>query len=63
MMNYLRDNNLIENDIKLKYKNFCKDKELEDLCFSEKLMCLQYTLENFKVTKEQIMILIESMGD
>ena len=63
MINYLRNNNLIENDIKLKYKNFCKDKELEDLCLSEKLMCLQYTLENFKVTKEQIMILIESMGD
>ena len=62
MMTYLKDNNLIENDIKNKYKIFCK-KDLEDLCFSEKLMCLQYTLENFKVTKEQIMILIESMGE
>ena len=63
MLNYLKENNLIENDIRFKYKNFCDGKELEDLCLSEKLICLQYTLENFKVTKEQIMILIESMGD
>ena len=63
MLNYLKENNLIENDIRFKYKNFCDGKELEDLCLSEKLICLQYTLENFKVTKEQIIILIESMGD
>ena len=61
MLEYLKENNLIENNIKFKYKNFCKNKDLEDLCLSEKLICLQYTLENFDVTKEQLMILIESM--
>ena len=58
---YLNENNLIENDIKKKYANFVKNKELDDLCLSEKLICLQYTLENFEVTKEQIKILIERM--
>lgn len=61
MKQYLIDNNLIENDIKKKYIEFVKDKELEDLCLTEKLICLQYTLENFNVSKNQIMILIESM--
>ena len=63
MLSYLKDYNLVEYDIKNKYKNFIKDKDLEDLCLSEKIMCLQYTLENFKISKEQIMILIESMGE
>lgn len=61
ILNYLNDNNLIENDIKNKYVNFVKNRELEELCLTEKLICLQYTLENFKVTKEQIMILINSL--
>lgn len=61
ILDYLKNNNLLENDIKFKYKNFCKDKELEDLCLSEKLICLQYTLENFNVSKDQLMILIERM--
>ena len=63
MKQYLIDNSLIENDIKKKYIEFAKGKELEDLCLTEKLICLQYTLDNFDVSKEQIMILIESMGD
>lgn len=63
MLNYLKENNLIENNIKSKYINYVKNKELEDLCLTEKIICLQYTLENFKVTKEQIMILIESIGE
>ena len=62
MLNYLIINNLTENDIKSKYKNFVNNKDLEELCLSEKIICLQYTLENFKVSKEQIMILIESLG-
>ena len=62
MLNYLITNNLTENDIKSKYKNFVNNKDLEELCLSEKIICLQYTLENFKVSKEQIMILIESLG-
>ena len=61
MLTYLNSNNLTQNDIKEKYKNFVKDKELNDLCLTDKLLCLQYTLSNFKVSKEQIMILIESM--
>ncbi len=60
---YLLDYSLTENNIKEKYINFIKDKELNDLCLTEKLICLQYTLDNFDVTKEQIMILIESIGD
>ena len=63
MKQYLIDNSLKENDIKKKYIEFANGKELEDLCLTEKLICLQYTLDNFDVSKEQIMILIESMGD
>lgn len=63
MKKYLYDNNLIENDIKNKYVEFVKNKELNDLCLTEKLICLQYTLDNFSVNKEQMMILIESIGD
>ena len=63
MKQYLIDNSLNENDIKYKYKNFVKDKDLNELCLTEKLICLQYTIENFDVKKEQLMILIESMGD
>ena len=63
MLNYLIANNLTENDIKSKYKNFVNNKSLDELCLSEKLICLQYTLENFDVNKGQIMILIESLGD
>lgn len=62
MLNYLITNNLTENDIKSKYKNFVNNKDLEELCLSEKIICLQYTLENFKVSKDQVMILIESLG-
>ena len=63
MKKYLYDNNLIENDIKNKYVEFVKNKELNDLCLTEKLICLQYTLDNFNVTKDQLMILIERLGD
>lgn len=63
MKQYLYENNLVENDIKKKYVEFVKNKELHELCLTEKLICLQYTLDNFDVSKEQIMILIESFGD
>ena len=63
MKQYLVDNNLIENNIKIKYDDFVKGKELNDMCLTEKLICLQYTLEHFEVTKEQIMELIERMGE
>ena len=60
---YLIDNNLIENDIKKKYLEFVKNKELDEYCLTEKLICLQYTLDNFDVSKDQIMVLIDNMGD
>lgn len=63
MKQYMIDNSLRENDIKRKYIEFVKGKELENLCLTEKLICLQYTLDNFDVSKDQIMILVESMGD
>ena len=47
----------------IKYDDFVKGKELNDMCLTEKLICLQYTLEHFEVTKEQIMVLIERMGE
>lgn len=58
---YLESNNLRENNIKYKYKNFVSGKDLEELNLSEKLICLQYTLDNFDVTKEQMKILIDSL--
>ena len=61
ILNYLKENNLIENNIKNKYNNFVKNKELDDMCLSEKIICLQYTLENFHVTKDQIKTLIDSL--
>lgn len=61
MKEYLEENNLLELDIKNKYKNFVKGLELEELCLSGKLICLQYTIYNFDVSKEQIKVLIESL--
>ena len=58
---YLIDNCLIENDIKKKYNEFVKGKELDELCLTEKLICLQYTLDYFEVSKEQLNILIDSI--
>lgn len=58
---YLEDNNLIENDIVLKYNNFVKNIELEDLCLSQKLICLEYTLYNFNLDRKKYDILIDSM--
>lgn len=58
---YLEENNLLEPNIISKYKNFAKGLELEELCLTQKLICLQYTIYNFDVTKEQISILIESL--
>ena len=58
---YLESNSLNEIDIINKYKDFVKDLELEDLCLSQKLICLQYLVYNCNVTKEQLNILIESL--
>ena len=58
---YLEDNCLIENDIVWKYNNFVKNIELDDLCLSQKLLCLEYTLYNFNLDRRQYNILIDSM--
>lgn len=57
---YLEENNLIENDVISKYNNFVKDIELNDLCLSQKLICLEYTLYNFGLDRKYE-ILIDSM--
>ena len=57
---YLEEFALNENDINKKYNEFVKNKDIKELCLSEKLICLQYTLDNFSVTKEQIKVLINN---
>ena len=51
---------LNENDVTYKYKEFVKDIEIEDLCLSQKLICLQYLVYNSNTAKEQLNLLIES---
>lgn len=63
MLEYLSKNNLTETNIKEKYKNFCSNRELDEMCLSEKIICLQYCLEIIKATKEQLKPLLESIGD
>ncbi len=61
MLEYLNRNNLTEKNIKQQYKNFCSDRELDEMCLSEKLICLQYCLEIIKATKEQLNPLLETI--
>ncbi len=63
LQEFMRINGLCEPNIKLKYKDFVKGKELNELCLTDKKICLQYTIENFKVEKEQLDILINSMKE
>lgn len=58
---YLEINDLLENNIIVKYNKFVKGIELEDLCLSQKLLCLQYTIYNFNLERKQIDVLIDSM--
>ena len=58
---YLIKNNLWMNEINKKYKNFVNSRELDEICLTEKIMTLQYTIENFKVSKNDIIVLLESM--
>ena len=58
---YLEINDLLENNIVVKYNKFVKGIELEDLCLSQKLLCLQYTIYNFNLERKQIDVLIDSM--
>lgn len=61
IIEYLKNNGLIEKNIKFMYKNFCSGKDLDEMCISEKLICLQYCIEVIKATKDQIMPLLESL--
>ena len=58
---YLEDNNLLENDIVSKYNNFVKGLELQELCLTQKLLCLQYTIYNFNLARKQLDVLIYNM--
>ena len=44
-----------------RYFNYIQDRELEELCLTEKIMCLQYIVENFKVSAKQLKNLIEAI--
>lgn len=57
---YLYDNNLVENDIKSKYKEFVKFRDIKDCCLTERLIMLQYVVDNIEdVKRENIEILIK----
>lgn len=59
--NYLNENNLVEENIKEKYRNFVKGRELAELCLTDSLICLQYTLDNFNIAREQLQVLLEHL--
>ena len=52
---------LLENDIVSKYNNFVKGLELQELCLTQKLLCLQYTIYNFNLDRKQLDVLIDNM--
>lgn len=58
---YLENNDLLEDDIVSKYNNFVKGIDLPELCLSQKLLCLQYTIYNFNLERRQFDVLIDSM--
>ena len=58
---YLTNNNLTENDIKIKYLDFVQNKKIENMCLSEKLIYLQYTLELQDVTKDMLKPVIDTL--
>ena len=56
---YLYDNNLVENDIKSKYNEFVKFRDIKDCCLTERLIMLQYVVDIIEdVKKEDIEVLI-----
>lgn len=60
---FMKNNALCEPNVKIKYKDFVKDKELNELCLTDKKICMQYTIENFKIEKSQLDVLIESIKE
>ena len=63
IQDFMKNNALCEPNIKIKYKDFVKDKELNELCLTDKKICMQYTIENFKIEKSQLDVLIESIKE
>lgn len=61
IMNYLTNNGLTNFDSKDKYNNFCDGKDLKDMCLEEKIICLQYTIENYNLTKKELNIIIDTI--
>ena len=61
ILEYLINNNLTENDIKIKYLDFVQNKKIENMCLSEKLIYLQYTLELQDVTKDMLKPVIDTL--
>lgn len=63
IQDFMKNKALCEPNIKIKYKDFVKDKELNELCLTDKKICMQYTIENFKIEKSQLDVLIESIKE
>ena len=61
IIGYLKNNNLYIDNGDTLYKNFVSDKKLEYMCLYEKVICLQYCIENLNVNKEDILPLINSL--
>ena len=57
---YLENTGLANFNSKVLYDNFVKGKQIEDMNITEKIIALQYTIEHFKITKEQLEPLILS---
>lgn len=60
-LSFLYDKGLNNFDVVNKYKEFVKGRDLKDLGLTEKLICMQYTIENFGISKDQIKPIIESL--
>ncbi len=60
---YLEDNNLIELNLKEKYDNYIKNRELSDLGLTEKLILLEYVIFNFDISKEDLDKLLNEFKD
>lgn len=57
---YLENTGLSNFNSKVLYDDFVKGKQIEDMNITEKIIALQYTIEHFKITKEQLEPLILS---
>lgn len=58
---FLEKNGLSNMFSKYLYHDFIKGEGLEEMNLTEKIIILQYTIDNFNVTKEQLIVLLERM--